>query len=90
MYVPEGPCLRSLKSYLLHHKERRILEIKKTNLKTKQNKNIKTRAQEKNIDTCDCGTTGRVLFYYYYWLTESCKTKKKKTLKENVFKDIEE
>lgn len=89
MYVPEGPCLRSLKSYLLHHKERRILEIKKTNL-TKQKKNIKTRAQEK-ILTRDCGTTGRVLFYYYYWLTESCKTEeKKKNLKENVFKDLEE
>lgn len=36
MCLPEDPCLGSLKSYLIHHKQRKILEIKKQNKKPKE------------------------------------------------------
>lgn len=66
MYLPKGPCLRSLQSYPFQHIQKKILEIKK-----EQNKN---RQKNKTEHVRQILSFMFVLLMKYYFFQMNCHT----------------
>lgn len=72
MYLPKGPCLRSLQSYPFQHIQKKILEIKK-----EQNKN---RQKNKTEHVRQILSFMFVLLMKYYFFSDELSHRKHKTL----------
>lgn len=85
MYLPKGPCLRSLQSYPFQHIQKKILEIKKEQNKNRQKK--QDRACETNIVIYVC-VTDEILFFSDELSHRKHKTLYKKYTNKNYTKSL--